>query len=412
MTKLEIFDDIVSIMEKNSATSKAKGAGDFEKYRAEISEDMSSESFVLTVRRYLATFCVPSHLYFGDNAPMKRVGFTVRRIGDVLHVVAAEEGLPVVLGDRVVALDGLSIHDAAEKYKELLFGETNERQRWHSLLPLFTEVTIETDSGIRTLPMPFVEKRTARESYEFRKINDSTLFLRFDDFADTNAIHALIHEHEAEIADTENLIVDVRENGGGSDTAFLPLLNYCYGENGRFDASSLRCEINYTERNVDSRLQLFEGFLSSGVPDEVRSYIEQEMATQKAYRGKGYYRPESADVDPDFSFNGTKKPEHVYILSDNECGSSGDAFVEMCRGSNKVTVVGRPTLGILDYSNLASVDYGDYELDYPTSRRLALDKGIAMGGHGVPVDVYIPFTEEEIHRDVIMDRVMELIQKQ
>lgn len=351
-------------------------------------------------------------LAFASSAPAKTVGFTVRRIGDALYVVSAEAGLPVAPGDRVVALDGLPIPEAAEKYQKLLFGESNERQDWHGLLPLFAEATVETASGTQTIPMPFVEKRTRREPYGFRKINDSTLLLRFDDFADTNAIHTLIHQHEAEIGDTENLIIDVRENAGGSDTAFLPLLNYCFGENDRLDASGSETEINYTERNVDTRLQLFEGFLSSGVPDEVRSYIEQEIATQKACRGKGYYRPESTDEDSDFHMNGTQKPEHVYILSDSNCGSSGDAFVEMCRGSGKVTVVGRPTMGILDYSNLSFVEYGDYQLLYPTSRRLVLDKGIAMGGHGVPVDVYIPFTEEEIHRDVIMDRVMELIQKQ
>lgn len=58
MNKLEIFDDIVSIMSKDSATSEDKGVGDFQKYRNMISEDMSSDSFMLTVQRYLASFCV------------------------------------------------------------------------------------------------------------------------------------------------------------------------------------------------------------------------------------------------------------------------------------------------------------------------------------------------------------------
>lgn len=409
MTKLEIFDDVVSIMAKDSATSKDKGAGDFERYRDEISEDMSSERFVLTVRRYLATFCVPSHLYFGDNTPVKRVGFTARRIGDALYVTKAENNLPLAVGDRIVALDGLSISEAAEKYRELLYGETNERQRWHSLLPLFAKVTVETASGTSTFPMPFVEKRTAREPYAFQRLDNKTLLLRFDDFANEARIHGLIHEHEEEIAHTENLVIDVRENAGGSDLSFLPLLDYCFGEGDSIDSSGTDMETNYSERNVDTRLALFEEYLKGEVPAEVREILEGQMASLKACRGKGYYCGENSGIE--LTINGTRKPAHVYVLADVECGSSGDSFVEMLRNSSKVTVVGRPTGGVLDYSNLSFISYGDYQFGYPTSRRLALDKGIAMGGHGVSVDVYIPFTEAEIHRDVIMDRVMELIEK-
>lgn len=159
MTKLEIFDDIVSIMATDSATAKDKGAGNFKEYRDQITEEMSADSFVLVVQRYLATFCVPAHLYFGNSTPTKRVGFTVRRIRDTLHVVSAEDGLCVALGDRVVALDGMSIPEAANKYRELLYGEPNERQRWHNLLPLFAQVTVENKG---TFPMPLVEKRTGR----------------------------------------------------------------------------------------------------------------------------------------------------------------------------------------------------------------------------------------------------------
>lgn len=409
MTKLEIFDDIVSIMAKDSATSKDKGAGHFESYRKEISENMPSDRFMLVVQRYLASFCVPSHLYFGSRVPVKRAGFAVRRIDDTLHVVNAEESLPVAVGDRVVALDGMSIPQAAEKYRELLYGETNERQRWHSLLPLFAQVTVENASGRSTFPMPLVEKRTERPPYVFQQINDSTVLLRFDDFTNEGPIHALIHAHEREIADAENLIVDVRNNAGGSDLSFLPLLDYCFAEGDRVDWSRTDAEINYSERNVDTRIAMFEEYLKGDVPPEVRKILNGQMDSLKAYRGKGYYRSEDSGVD--LTINGTRKPEHVYVLSDVECGSSGDSFVEMLRSSSKVTVVGRPTDGILDYSNLSFIFYDDYQFGYPTSRRLALDKGIAMGGHGVPVDVYIPFTEEEVHRDVIMDWVLDRIKQ-
>lgn len=410
MTKLEIFDDIVSIMSKDSATSKDKGVGNFEKYRNLIVEDMSHDKFILTVQQYLATFCVPSHLYFGSRTPVKQAGFTVRRIEDRLYVTSIEANSPLVVGDQIVELDGMTIPKVADIYNELLYGEINERQRWNKLIHLFSKVTIKSNFGINTFAIPFVENRTKRTPYEFKQINNSTVLLRFDDFANESSIHTLIHKHEQEIANTPNLIVDVRNNAGGSDLSYFPLLDYCFSKGDSVDWNATDAEINYSERNVDTRLSIFEEYLKGNVPSEIREILEDQMNTLKNYRGKGFYKAEESGVD--LNISGTNMPKHVYILTDVECGSSGDSFVEILRNSSKVTVVGRPTGGVLDYSNLSFVFYDDYQFDYPTSRRLALDNGITMACHGVPVDVYIPFTEEEVYKDVIMEKVLDLIDKQ
>ena len=101
--------------------------------------------------------------------------------------------------------------------------------------------------------------------------------------------------------------------------------------------------------------------------------------------------------------------EHVYILTDCYCASTGDAFVENVSISPKATVVGRPTMGILDYSNLNMITYGSYGFAYPTSRRTELDEGIRMMGCGVPVQVHVPWTPEHLTRDVDLEKVFELI---
>lgn len=407
MTKLEIFDDIVSIMEKDSSTCKDKGTGCFEKYRSAIKEDMTEDAFLLTLQLYLASFKVPGHLaIWKENDTEKKPGFSVRRMEDALYVTRVEEEVPVKKGDKIVALDGLSISEAAEKYSELLYGEINERQMWAKVLRLFDEITVENEKGRKTVPMPLVDKRHFGEPYEFRRIDENTILFRFDDFADDIPIHALIKEHEQDMKDAKNLIIDVRENAGGSDTAYFPLFDYCFGEGEQLPDDD-GDEINFTERNVDSRLKLFEEYFGMDIPEDTRKILEQMCNTLKENRGKGFYRDNDNSVD--INIIGSKKPEHVYILSDSYCGSSGDSFVENMRNSSKVTVVGRPTMGILDYSNEAMVHYDNYTFMYPTSRRLALDKGIVMGGKGVPVDIYIPFSEEHIHRDVDLEKVLEII---
>ena len=83
------------------------------------------------------------------------------------------------------------------------------------------------------------------------------------------------------------------------------------------------------------------------------------------HRGKGFvpYQQESEEFFPEVK--GGHYPERIFVLSDIYCGSSGDNFVQMMKQFKKVTVVGRPTLGILDYSNCCTVDYGDYQLMFP-----------------------------------------------
>ena len=102
-------------------------------------------------------------------------------------------------------------------------------------------------------------------------------------------------------------------------------------------------------------------------------------------------------------------PERVFVLADCNCGSSGDCFVQTVSPLDKVTVIGRPTMGILDYSNLAFKRYGGFCLYYPTSRRNAIDEGRAMGGNGVAVDIFVPWTPEFLQRDKDLEKVFEII---
>ncbi|MBY5035030.1 hypothetical protein K6V78_08205 [Streptococcus gallolyticus] len=54
-----------------------------------------------------------------------------------------------------------------------------------------------------------------------------------------------------------------------------------------------------------------------------------------------------------------------------------------------VTVVGRPTMGILDYSNCCIVEFDDFQLMYPTSRWCAIDQGKEMIDKGVAPHVLL-----------------------
>ena len=418
MTKTEIFDDIVSICKHDASFCKDEPGADAALYRQQISDDMDDERFLYTVRAYLASFGVMGHLAFYDGE-RGRFPFTVHRYQDALYVVSVADNAPLQVGDRIVRIDGVSVKEYADQHEVMLFGESEARQGygWFSLLSFAQHITIDRNGEMLTLSVTLNAHWPDEPRYTCRQLEDGIAYLCLKDFGDDAAINALIRENDALLRNSEYLIIDVRDNGGGNDSAYAPLFEYCSAENepphaaGAFDCGM---EINYTARNCDARLKRFESRLEQDIPQATRDMLTAFVAELKQNRGKGFIRFGENDGDdtPAGPQPGTVLPRKVYVLTDEGCASSGDAFVYEISKCSKVTVVGRPTMGILDFSNCSCQDYGRYELIYPTSRLLCLDEGIHMRRCGIPVDVHIPWTPEHCQRDVDLETVLALIKSE
>ena len=144
------------------------------------------------------------------------------------------------------------------------------------------------------------------------------------------------------------------------------------------------------------------------LPEETIRMLDAMEAELEKYKGKGFVE-DSQDME--LPIVGEDGVEHVYIITDENRASSGDAFVEIMSVSPKVTIVGRPTMGIQDYSSVCMVALGDFSFVYPTTRLTAIDKGIMQTGNGVAVDVYVPWTLDFLTCDIDLETVMNLIEK-
>lgn len=415
MTKLEIFDDVVSVMKNDASCCKDEPGGDVEYYRAQISEDMDENAFLYVMKSYLATFHVAWHVYFRKEK-MGRLSFYSQRYDNALYVYAVATNSRLSVGDKIIRIDGYTVKEYADQHEELLYGEVEERQAdgWFELLSFAKEITVEkADTGETKLyPIMLDAVWDKSNKYICKTLRDDVTYLKLKDFQDEEEIQKLYVDNHEILHNCKNLIIDVRHNGGGSNTAFFPLLELCLPEGKTVndmadDIYDSGTEINYSERNCDMRQRSFEEYRKMELPEETLSILlkmEEDLAKN---RGKGFVKVESSDLE--IPYIGLAKPYNVYIITDSVCGSSGDAFVDFMRKSEKVTVVGRPTAGILDFSNCAYVNYDGFSLMYPTSRNLYLDKGIQMRNHGIPVDVYVPWTPEHLKRDVDLEKVFELI---
>lgn len=411
MRKLEIFDEVVKIMREDSSTCKDKGAGNYEKYRCQISEDMGEEDFRFVMKSYIGSFEVPSHLAFGKSTG-KTLAFEVRRYQDELYIVKTATNCTLSVGDKIIAVDGVSVKELADKHYEFFYGEEESRQGifWPALLNFHKEITVirKENGECITRPIAFDGKWEHRTPYEFKVLNDDITFMRLDDFGDEEAIMKLYADNDTSICSHKYLIIDARQNAGGSDTCFLPILKYCLPEGKKLDDLNLESsgdEVLYSERNVDVRLQMLSAYKEMELPEETLTILNQMEAELIKNRGKGF-KPQIELLDIPIVGNAT--PEKVFILSDCDCGSSGDSFVRVMGMLPKVTVVGRPTMGILDYSNICEIQLDEYTFIYPTSRSLSIDEGKGMGKKGVPVDHFIPWTPKHLEEDIDLNYTLKL----
>ena len=413
MKKTAIFEDVVSIMTHDSSTIKDRKGCDTEPFRENITDDMTDDAFLYQVKTYLASFEVIGHVSFRDKKASQK-GFLLRIYGQKLYVEEANEDTGLQVGDQILALNGSDLDQIASLHKDYFISKTSERhyREWADLVSQSTSVTLLREGIEKTIEV-VPSREPIQDQIFWKRLGDEILYLRLDNFMDEGAISRVYQECLPMMTEVKFLIIDVRQNGGGTDSLYIPLLHLALEKDQGYDSLDWDddgMEILYTERNVDLRLKDFEDWMQQEeISPETVKLLEDMKENLIHHRGKGYvtYQQESEEFFPEV--RGGHYPEQIFILSDIYCRSSGDNFVQMMKQFKKVTVVGRPTLGILDYSNCCTVDYGEYQLMFPTSRCLSLDQGKGMTDQGVEPDIEVPWSPDYFERDVDLDKCLELI---
>ena len=404
MTYTEIFDDVVSIMKNDSSTCRDIPGDDPAPYREKITPDMTSEVFGRLVREYLISFGIRGHLEFYSEKRLETSGnmpIDVERYENALYITRTSPGTAFAPGDRIVALDGLSIEETARKYERYLCGEAPERQGfyWRFFLKEFSTCTVirKADGTRAELPLEKADEPVPSRDLTYEKLDGETVYLYLPHFTKKDCVKDLIAPHKKELRQCRYLIIDVRGNIGGNSGEYRCLFRYCFPKGNKKYPIGVNQgrEMNYTERNCALKR---EAMLKYGYSPKT---VERIMKKS----GKGFVREE---FSPE-RICGRKTPEKVFLLTDDRCASAGDSLSAELRCSPKVTVVGRPTAGANDYSNCCVQRYGDFSLQYPMSRSLLIDRGEGKLHRGEPVDVYIPWTPEHIERDVDLERVREML---
>jgi hypothetical protein len=233
----------------------------------------------------------------------------------------------------------------------------------------------------------------------FQILSRKTILLTLKSFMSQNRepLIALLTRNHKALAHHPNWIIDVRGNGGGSDSSYEPVLSWLLpDEMVSVGDMWLATPANLVEhKNVCAIFApgdtVCEKELNEAIA-RIRNAPTGTLVPQNDSGGIGFDR--QTPLEP-------RRPSRVAILIDGGCGSSCEEFLLAARQSFNVKLIGRRTYGSLDFSNLRpfALPSGQRILMYATSRSLRIPD-LPVDLAGIPPDIYLPLakgdhTEEE-----------------
>lgn len=226
--------------------------------------------------------------------------------------------------------------------------------------------------------------RDYADKFELKPVGDSTMLLTLPDFDISHkpTIDSLLMANREQLLQTPYFILDVRNNGGGWDSAYERILDYLYTN----PIISINSNLLVTKENLGK----WEGhYTDPNTPATTKAEIG-EMITRMKKLPMGQFLKRSNDTTTRPAVY--PMPRRIAVLIGRGCGSSGEEFVLAARQSKKVVVLGENTAGVLDYANVheLSVPGSRFNVYYATSRT---NRRQLIDNIGIAPDVRIPATE-------------------
>lgn len=344
------------------------------------------------------------------NLAMK---YRVRAGEDCLYVTSAAPETGLRAGDRILAVHRMSPQKVrAFLRKTAFYSDVWERELWGGYLRMAQFLEIEHEDGSREhKKMELFPAGKEEYSVCFQNLENGTAYLRLERM-ERAAMETILADQEEVIARSRKLILDLRRSVGGEEDACDALFPYLVDREYR-RSELLRDEGSYvlfTKNNCDRRYGTLAAFRETLTDSQEIALIEEEMEIYRKNYGKGLVYQPPVPEEEEWISPASSSPEKVVLLTDTFCEMESEQFAAMCqRCGKKVTTVGRPTMGTLDYYDCIHLKVHDHmTLFYPIRMTKAAYEGRGISEKGLPVDVYVPWTPQEIREDVLLARALEI----
>lgn len=227
-------------------------------------------------------------------------------------------------------------------------------------------------------------------NFEAKPLNENTIYFNIPSFSweSKPTIDSLFASNKVNLSKSSNLILDLRNNGGGSDDMYYIISPYLYTQ----PIKSIGVDMYASNDNIKGwELMLQEPSLPSDNKAEYQKMVDKLKLKLN----------QNANIIEDYidsSYTPLLFPKNVVILINEGCASSAEQFLLEAIQSKKVTLMGQNTSGTLDYSNLRESDFCDmpYRLWSPTTRSRRIDIGAGIDGIGIKPNIYLTENQDWI----------------
>jgi hypothetical protein len=253
----------------------------------------------------------------------------------------------------------------------------------HFLVVDFNGQTLNNGGWIKEGVKPNAHEFTSYNPVESKKLTDSTLYIQIASFDpwNANAIDSVIRGNAHLLETMPNLILDLRNNGGGADFAYTPLLPYLYTNPIR----KIGVDVIASEENIKAWLDVLN---YPDIPESTKNQIKEITDLMQKNLGQ------LVNIDEDDTLvlpTILPNPKRIIILVNKGCASSTEQFLLSAQQSSKVKLMGQPTHGVLDYSNMRDVKFPEDPilLSYATTRSRRIDQNMAVDRIGIQPNIVL-----------------------
>jgi uncharacterized protein (DUF2147 family) len=233
------------------------------------------------------------------------------------------------------------------------FSATNLKTTFNENLLIFDQFGVWQ----KQYPEPKIKLDAAQIAMDqiaaFKMIDDKTAYLSVSTFNNgSDIIDSVVHKNRAKILATPHLIIDIRGNGGGSNSSYKSILPFLYTQPYAFEKGGF---VVASEDNIAAETKIYEQIWNSLSPEskkaDAKEYADWKgyLDSMSLFKGTRFYY---ADAPPTKFDSVTTNPQKIAVLMNKGCASSAEWFILEAEQSKKVTLFGQNSAGVMDNTNV------------------------------------------------------------
>jgi hypothetical protein len=248
---------------------------------------------------------------------------------------------------------------------------------------------------------PKVEQKTTfnANDFEFKQLSEQTNYLKIPSFdlSFKNKIDSLTAKNQTEINSRKNLIIDIRNNGGGGFDAFQSILPYVMDTNlieTPYYGSVWVSKDNYDFYN-NTKFEYTETQL-----DSINELKYVEFLSQ--YFGR--FTPIKKNIDTlELEKN---SPLNIAIIFNRNTASTAEGFILQASQSKKVKTFGENSKGAVSYGDWMPVQLTDLNIQVAiTTKKMIFKNNEDFESIGISPNVDLKYTNENDWLKIILEQI-------